>query len=688
MLHVLNIKNIKLSYLFLLMAAITLFNSFSAFSQDRIKKEIQRDIKKLQETPNFERDTTYINLLHELGREYNQYNLDSLLIISNQTIELSKAIKYAKGETEGYIVKGGYYSDIGEQDEAIFYFIKANLKARAINDISLILFSYSELAKEYMYKDEYAKSLKTFLTGIEIAKENKNDKWLPVLYINISVLYSLQKEYDQPIFFLKKALEVNERNDDQKLTGIILSNLAFTYIEIDDVEKANAPINKAINIFEALEMNSWLTYVYEIKGTIFLKKNEYDNALFWLNKSEVLHKNIDQTRYKIPLYLLLSKAYYGLKNNEIAASYAVKALEISKDLNNLENRDEILKVLYEIKKADEDFGQALTYLEEFKAISDTINKNNNIKELSILKSNLEFEQEKEKYISDSEQKNLLQRSYIYFSILIILAFTIIIVILKRNNKIQNSLNQKLIENTHALKKNEIHLNGANNTKIRLFSIIAHDLKGPINSFKSLLDLFNNSKVSQTEFMHFMPQIGENIESIAFTLNNLLTWGQSQMNGLSTKPDFIPVNRLVDDSLRLLSKQAEGKSISTINNIESHVITWCDIDQIDIVIRNLISNAVKFTRAHGTITVSAIEQEEFWQIQVKDNGVGMSDDVRTNIFSEKETSTTYGTQNEKGTGLGLRVCKEMVENNGGTIWVESEIEKGSTFYFTLPKSQKQ
>ncbi|MDO7136281.1 tetratricopeptide repeat-containing sensor histidine kinase [Algibacter lectus] len=685
--NVLHIKKLNLPHIFIFIAVFTLFNAFSAYSKERLKKEIQRDIKKIQETPHFEKDTTYINLLHELIREYNQYNLDSLLIISNQTIKLSKAIKYDKGETEGYIIKGGYYSDIGEQDDAIFYFIKANLKARAINDTALTLYSYSELAKEYMYKDEYAKSLKTFLTGIEIAKDSQNDKWLPILYINISVLYSLQKEYEQAVSFLKKALDVNERNDDQRLTGIILSNLAFSYIEIGNIENAKEPVNKAITIFEDLEQNSWLTYVYEIKGTIFLKKNEYDHALFWLNKSEVLHKNIDQTRYKIPLYLLLSKAYYGLRSNEIAASYAVKALEISKDLNNLENRDEILKILYEVKKADEDFGQALTYLEEFKAISDTINKKNNIKELSILKSNLEFEQEKEKYISDNEQKNLLQRSYIYFSILIILAFTIIIVILKRNNKIQNSLNQKLIENTHALKKNEIHLNGANNTKIRLFSIIAHDLKGPINSFKSLLDLFNKSELSQTEFMHFMPQIGENIESIAFTLNNLLTWGQSQMNGLSTKPDLINVNTLVEDSLRLLSKQADVKSISTINKVEDHVITWSDRDQIDIVIRNLISNAVKFTRAHGTITVAAIEQNEFWQIQIKDNGVGMSEDVLTNIFSEKETSTTYGTQNEKGTGLGLRVCKEMVENNGGTIWVESEIEKGSTFYFTLPKGEK-
>ncbi|GAL77856.1 two-component system sensor histidine kinase [Algibacter lectus] len=153
------------------------------------------------------------------------------------------------------------------------------------------------------------------------------------------------------------------------------------------------------------------------------------------------------------------------------------ALHLSKKLNTLEQRDLTLEVLYQIKKADDNFENALAYLEELKAISDTINKNNNIKELRILKSNLEFEQEKEQYISESQQKHTLQLSYIYFSILIILAFAIIIFILKKNNKTQNRLNEKLLENTEALKNNQTHLNEANNTKIRLFSIIAHDLKG-------------------------------------------------------------------------------------------------------------------------------------------------------------------------------------------------------------------
>jgi signal transduction histidine kinase len=159
-----------------------------------------------------------------------------------------------------------------------------------------------------------------------------------------------------------------------------------------------------------------------------------------------------------------------------------------------------------------------------------------------------------------------------------------------------------------------------------------------------------------------------------------------MNGLATKPDFTNITKLVNESLRLLSKQAEIKSITIINKIDKNVITWSDKDQIDIVIRNLISNAVKFTREFGSIIISATEQPDYWQISIQDNGVGMEKNTVNNIFKTEEMTSSYGTLNEKGTGLGLNVCKEMVENNGGHIWTESELDKGSTFYFTIPKTE--
>ncbi|MDN3667291.1 ATP-binding protein [Algibacter miyuki] len=681
-----NKPHIKFYGIFLWVIFSGFGTNYSAFAQEEIKKRLQEKIKKHKENNNFQRDTTYINLLYALGMQYAQYNLDSLLIISNESIKLSKAMYYPKGEAQGYLIEGLYYSNTGKQDLAISYFQKSVSIASASSEINLLLESKIKLAAEYKYKEDYANALKYYLEAIEIAKAYDSDKYLSKCYLNISSIYRVQKEYEQTILFLSKSLKINQSNNDDVQFAKNLNNLTACYIEMGNLDKATVAVDNAISIFEKVKLDSWLSYAYELKGSIHTNKGQFYQALEWLNKSEKIHDKIDKGRYKIPLALNLSKTYFGLKDYDKAEAYALKALEISEKLNVLEERDVTLELLYKIEKINGTPEKALAYLEDLKAISDTINKNNNIKELRILKSNLEFEQKKEQYISESQQKHVLQRSYIYFSILIILAFAIIIFILKKNNKTQNALNQKLLENTEALKKNEIHLNEANNTKSRLFSIIAHDLKGPIDSFKSLLDLFNKSELSKTEFMHFMPQIGENIDSIAFTLNNLLTWGQSQMDGLSTKPDVIPLKTLVDESLRLLSKQAEVKSISTINNIDKNVIAWSDRDQIDVVIRNLISNALKFTREHGIITISAVEKALFWEVQIQDNGVGMSEDALSKIFTENETASSYGTRNEKGTGLGLRVCKEMVENNGGTIWVESNLNYGSSFYFTVSKSK--
>jgi len=683
----LNIAQNKKSYLWLWLLLMSLYTG-AITAQEYVKNDLQRKIKLLKKQASYKKDTAYINLLYKLGSEYNDFNIDSSLIVANETIKLSQAINYTKGESNGYIIKGDYYSDIGEQHHAISCFSIAYLKAKDIDNIELILQSKSRLATEYMHKGEYSKSLKTYLSGIEIAKDAKNETWLSSYYINISVLCSLQKQHEQTVMFLKKANIINRNNNNLRFTAITLSNLAFAYIEMGDLEKASSDVNQAISIFKDLKLDSWLTYTYEIKATIYYKQNQFNKALVWLKKSEDIHKKIDQTRYKIPLYLLFSKVYFATNKFTLAEDYGIKALKLSKKLHNLEYRDEILDILYRIKKRGKDYTSALFYLEDLKAISDTLNENQNKIELTKLKSSLEFEQEKEQYILETKRKYDNQRNYIVLSILIILAFLVIIIILKTNNKTQNTLNKKLIQNTKALEKNEKHLKEANTTKNKLFSIIAHDLKGPINSFKQLFDLFNKSELSTTDFKVFIPQMSSNIDSIAFTLNNLLTWGQTQMNGLVTNPNSTNIKALVDENIMLLSKQADIKSIQISNTIKPTITGWCDKNQMDIVVRNLISNAIKFTREQGKITISASQKSNFWLIKIKDNGVGMSNAVCATLFRDDDTITTYGTKNEKGTGLGLRVCKEMVKNNGGCIWVESAIDIGSTFYFTIPKTENQ
>ena len=161
-----------------------------------------------------------------------------------------------------------------------------------------------------------------------------------------------------------------------------------------------------------------------------------------------------------------------------------------------------------------------------------------------------------------------------------------------------------------------------------------------------------------------------------------------MNGSVTKPEVVPLENIVDDNINLHSEIATSKSIKLISKIPANALVWADSNQMDIVLRNLISNALKFTRKNGIITVDAVERTNSWEVSVRDTGVGMDRETQAKIFAKDSNITTYGTNNEKGTGLGLSLCKEMVEKNNGTIWVESIPNSGTTFTFTIPKAKPE
>ena len=681
----LQIRPIKIRDSVIALCCVMFFNLYTAYSQKTIKDSLYQKIASFKLKPNYQKDTLYINSLYTYGKAYGFYNLDSLNSLANETIELSKAINFAKGEAKGYIILGNYYSETGKKELAIENYSKAKAIAEANRYIDVTLLSKSSLATAYTYNDEYAKGLKEYLGGIEIAKEHKDEATLAILYINITVIYSLQNEYKQCIHFLTKAMELNKRTGNERLTAVTLINLAATYIDNNELEKASKKIDEGLPLLEKLELQDWLTYAYELKANIFLKQDKASEALKWFQKSEVIHQDIAQTRYKISLYNGMSKTYLQLRDYKKTEAYALKALTLSTDLNVLDERDEILKTLYELKKETNQALAALGYLEAYKAISDTINKKNNQKELKILKSNLEFDQEKERYILENEKVAAKQRLYFYGALLVIIAFSIIIYILKRNNKTQNTLNRRLTIKTKQLQNKERHLVNSNHTKTKLFAIIAHDLRGPINSFKSMFDLFTNKQISDAEFIELAPTMGESIDSIAFTLNNLLSWGQTQMNDIITEPEHTNISDLINQNNSLLSKMAEKKSISFENKVTESALTWSGKNQISIVIRNLTSNALKFTPEHGKITFGATDKQNHWEFYIKDTGVGLTEEALDKIFSTKEAFTTYGTNNEKGTGLGLVLCKEMIEKNNGSIWAESTINVGTSFYFTLPKA---
>lgn len=244
-------------------------------------------------------------------------------------------------------------------------------------------------------------------------------------------------------------------------------------------------------------------------------------------------------------------------------------------------------------------------------------------------------------------------------------------------------NQEILQQNEEILQQSEYLNEMNRLKDRLFSIIAHDLRNPVAALRNTIDILDPQILSSEELEFVKAELSQQFSSMDFTLNNLLAWARGQIRGETIHPEAIDVRGIVESSIKHSLSASGAKNIILINEIPEHIQIYADLNHFRFVLRNLLNNAIKFSEKEGIITIFAIENEYFITIAVKDKGIGISPEKQKQLFSIHSNFSTEGTQGEKGTGLGLILCKEFIEKNGGKIWVESEIGKGSTFYFTLP-----
>jgi signal transduction histidine kinase len=242
----------------------------------------------------------------------------------------------------------------------------------------------------------------------------------------------------------------------------------------------------------------------------------------------------------------------------------------------------------------------------------------------------------------------------------------------------------LLQHQEEMEKRSEELERLNQVKDKFFSIISHDLRSPINALSGMLDLLDKGAVTQEELPSHVRELKTRFNHTRTLLNNLLDWTLLQMDKLNLQATRIDLGKIVDENIQLLGP-IQGKDIELVNQIQPSSIGFADSNTTNLVIRNLMTNAIKFTNDGGKVYITAREQGSEWLISVKDNGIGMKPEVLKILFDKTAPYTTRGTANEKGTGLGLILCKEFVEKNGGKIWVESNEGHGSTFWFTLPRA---
>ena len=244
-----------------------------------------------------------------------------------------------------------------------------------------------------------------------------------------------------------------------------------------------------------------------------------------------------------------------------------------------------------------------------------------------------------------------------------------------------------IEAEEDLRESELQLRELNATKDKLFSIIAHDLRSPFNNILVLSDILNAQLKESENFdaKEYLGLIHSTSKNTLVLLENLLDWAKSQSGQISFKNEKINISTVVHEILELSISIAQTKGISIKVNVTEEAEINSDKKILKTIIRNLMSNAIKYSRPGDKITISAVEEEDLVKIVISDSGVGMDDDTLENLFSITTNTPLPGTLNEKGSGFGLVLCKEFIEKLGGKIWVESEKGKGSDFIFTIPRN---
>jgi PAS domain S-box-containing protein len=244
------------------------------------------------------------------------------------------------------------------------------------------------------------------------------------------------------------------------------------------------------------------------------------------------------------------------------------------------------------------------------------------------------------------------------------------------------------ENEEYIHKINDELENATKNKDKFFSIISHDLRSPLSGIMSLLDIIvtDYDSLDEDEKKEILFEAAKTSKSTFVLMENLLEWSRVQTGKMSFEPQNISLTLVLNSIKNLYNQKLKEKGITLNFDFEPELFVYADLQITETIFRNLISNAIKFTPEFGIIFVSFENRNDSIVVKIKDTGVGMNEKQIAKLFKLDETHSTVGTSGERGTGLGLILCKELVEKQGGNIWIESEVGSGSTFFFTLPRAK--
>lgn len=661
-----------------------LFSCSTLVAQLDSIRALRESISEFSKIPDFSgKDATYIDLLNNLSYRLRYTELDSMEILAKKSLELSKSIDYRKGELEALTNFSAFYLFKGNTEKVIHYGQKVLNDKEVQSYPTLQMKIYNQMGQAYFIKQDYPLTYTYFLRALDIGEQYKDEDYKFRMNMNLGTMFNLVDDYKEALQYYSAAEKATEKLDNSSFKAMVYSNLGYLNIQNGNFEKAEELILQSIEIFKSQEVLEWLAFSYSIYGQLNLKLGDFHKARRNYENALTIHKSLNDVKGKADIYYGLAKANLGSGNILQAEEYINEGLALYKSFDLKTGLEHCYRVLYQIKKEQGEISESLKYLELSDQLANDISRERNKRNLNMLNVKLNFEKEKENLKAKNDQEIGRQRKYVQWSLAAFATLLIVALLILRSNRREKNLNKQLEIQTAILNENQEKLKTINQNQDNLFSIVGHDLRGPIISLKELLVLYLEDSEGKEYFEKFAPQLRDDLEQVQFTMDNLLHWGKTQMKGSSTHFEKIPVKKELETITQFYRKEMEKKSIKTDTKGIDELYVYADLDHFNVIFRNLISNAIKFTPDQGKISISTEINDSKLIIKVSDTGIGMSEDVLNKLFKKTEHFSTFGTNSEKGTGLGLRLAQEMTSKNNGRIYVTSQPNIGTDFFVELP-----
>ncbi|MEO7992707.1 MAG: tetratricopeptide repeat protein [Chryseolinea sp.] len=600
-------------------------------------------------------DTVKVNLYYRISRYYWNKNTDSVLLMARHGIELADSIQFKKGKALNCLSMGVALAAKGNYPEALTYELESLRISEALKMDGLTGNVYSNIAGIYLNNGNISKAIEYYNKALSISKRYGEVATCPIL-INLGDLHTQTKEYGIAMEYAVRALQISRSQTDSSNIAILLFNISEIYKKTNRTDSARLYLQQSAVISARIYDYAGVSFCLNSIAEMMASEGNYREGIAQARKSLMNLERVKDQELLMEAYHILYRCYSGLGEFEKALSFRNQEITLRDNIYNIEKEREANNLVNQYNLDRKEL--QIQLLEQNKALQ-------------------------QKEIARVSLINTVYGVGAFLFALLAGYFIVSTIRWKNYNRLIKERNSVIQEQKATIIRQKIHLERLNSVKDKIISIISHDFRSPLHTLHGFLQLFKKNSLSKQEITHATDRIDKSLQLTLDMIENLLTWGNTQMSGQLLTPIPFDIGKLVQETVQLVHLQAENKKITIVNNVTSPTLVFADKDTLNIVLRNLISNAIKFSKRNDCISILAQEDECQTTVSIKDTGVGISPKQQKSLFNETLNISTAGTANEKGTGLGLSLCQELVQQNRGKIWVESTLGQGSTFFFTLP-----